>query len=121
MPETPEAKLEHVRGTTFRITGWVKKLGAPTNDITGDTLYFMLAEHDRETPVGAAYTLTSPNAGITLSATGKFTVKLDASLFTRSLLPDDIYWVQVDLFDASSGDTVCVGRAELEMLDNPRV
>lgn len=120
MPETPETPLTHVRGTTFRVTGWVKKLGAASNDITGDTLHVMLSEADRQTPLGVAYTLTSPSAALTLFSSGKFTIRLDAGLFSTAALPDHHYWLQVDLTDTASGDVVCVGRATVELLDNPR-
>jgi hypothetical protein len=118
---TPETPIEHIRGETFKLAGKVLKNGQPKDLTAGDILYFTLAKSDRATPAGAAYQLTSPNSAITLLPTGRWRVRLDASLFTRQALPDNLYWVQVDLYDASSGDTVCIGRGELTLYDNPRV
>lgn len=123
--QTPITPFEHVRGTTLELHGWVKSTASSRSDkgkdITSDTLNLALAKRisatEMQTLVGnSGATITKVDA-----VAGYYTVVVPSSTFdvTTGTLPDEEYWIQVNLVDGANGKESVVLRGPLKLLAAP--
>lgn len=107
-----------MRFTTFELHGWVKKRGAAKTDLNAgsDIVYFTVARADTGAKV---IDISSPNAAITLSAGGKYSIVLAPASTSVAIFTVTDYTYVVRVYDAATGKTWAVNRGPLTMLANP--
>jgi hypothetical protein len=122
---TLETPFTHVRGTDLVLTGIVHYLGLPKTaanggSIANDTIYFAIADRLNENEQTRLIAYETPAAEITvLPGIGSYTVIVprDSTKFGR--LPDNEYWLQVDLLDAVTGFRSCIAKGPLRLTSSP--
>ena len=124
--QTPITPFEHGRGTTLELHGWVKSSASARvdkgKDITADTLNFAIAKRISATVMqtivgnsGATITKVTADAGY-------YTVVVPSSTFDNTgsgTLPDEEYWVQVNVVDGDNGKEYVVLHGPLKLKSAP--